>query len=66
MVESQDEASLDTPNSGEAAAFNWSGDESERQRLQEQQTYHYVRWTFLVAIAVAIVSFIGVGLTLLQ
>jgi len=66
VVESQDEAAPDTPNSGVAAAFDWSGDESERQRLQEQQSYHYLRWTFFVGIAVVIVSIIGVGLTLLH
>lgn len=26
------------------AAFRWLGDESEVQRLQQEQTYHYVRW----------------------
>ena len=32
------------------AAFRWLGDEAEAQRLQQDQTYHYVRWTFLVVI----------------
>jgi hypothetical protein len=63
----------DAPSNGAAthepggeAAFRWSGDEDEIRRLQEEQTHHYAQWVFLVAIAVAIVSFIGVGLTLLH
>ena len=62
----------DAPSNGaaihepEGQAFRWAGDEDEARRLQEEQTHHYVRWVFFVAIAVAIVSFIGVGLTLLQ
>jgi|SRR6516165_2107730 len=36
------------------AAFRWLGDEAEAQRLQQEQTYHYVRWTFLVAVAAVI------------
>jgi hypothetical protein len=34
------------------AAFRWLGNEVEAQRLQQEQTYHYVRWTFLVADAI--------------
>ena len=33
------------------AAFRWPGDEAEAQRLQQEQTYHYVRWIFLIAVA---------------
>jgi hypothetical protein len=36
------------------AAFRWLGDEAEAQRLQQDQTYHYVRWTFLVVIGAVI------------
>ena len=32
------------------AASVWLGDEAETQRLQQEHTYHYVRWTFLVAV----------------
>ena len=48
------------------AAFHWLGDEAEAQRLQQQQTYHYIRWTFLIAVAVVIASLIAVGLSLLR
>jgi hypothetical protein len=48
------------------AAFRWLGDEAEAQRLQQQQTYHYIRWTFLIAVAVVIASLIVVGLSLLR
>jgi hypothetical protein len=48
------------------AAFRWLGDEAEEQRLREEKTYHYVRWTFFAAIAVVIVGLIGVGLTFLH
>ena len=49
----------------QAAAFRWLGDEAEAQRLQQEQTYHYVRWTFLVAVAAVIAGLIAVGLALL-
>ena len=45
------------------AAFRWLGDEDEVQRLQEEHTYHYLRWTFLSTVAVMIVGLIGVGLS---
>jgi hypothetical protein len=48
------------------AAFRWLGDEAEAQRLQREQTYHYVRWTFLVVLGVVIASLIAVGLALLR
>ena len=48
------------------AAFRWLGDEAEAQRLQQQQTYHYIRWTFLIAVAVVIASLIVLGLSLLR
>ena len=48
------------------AAFRWLGDEAEAQRLQQEQTYHYVRWTFLVAVAAVIAGLIAVGLALLS
>ena len=47
------------------AAFRWLGDEAEAQRLQQTQTHHYVRWTFLVAVAAVIAGLIAVGLALL-
>jgi hypothetical protein len=48
------------------AAFRWPGDEAEARRLQEGQTYHYVRWTVLVAVAAVIAGLIAVGLALLR
>ena len=48
------------------AAFRWLGDEAEAQRLHQEQTYHYVRWTFLVAVAAVIAGLIAVGLALLS
>ena len=47
------------------AALRWSGDEVEAQRLQEEHTHHYVRWTFVSTVAVIIVGLIGVGLSFL-
>jgi len=44
------------------AAFRWSRDEAEAQRLQEEHTHHYLRWTF----AAMIVGVIGVGLSFLH
>jgi len=38
------------------AAFRWLGDEAQAQRLREEKTYHYVRWTFFAAIAAVIVG----------
>jgi hypothetical protein len=48
------------------AAFRWSGDEAETQRLQEEHTHRYLRWTFVGAFAAMIVAVIGVGLSLLH
>jgi len=48
------------------AAFRWLGDEAEARRLQQEHTYHYVRWTFLVAFAAVIVGLITLGLALLR
>ena len=48
------------------ASFRWLGDEAEGQRLREEQTHHYVRWTFFAAVAAVIVGLIGVGLALLH
>jgi hypothetical protein len=48
------------------AAFRWPSDEAEARRLQEGQTYHYVRWTVLVAVAAVIAGLIAVGLALLR
>ena len=48
------------------AAFRWLGDEAEAQRLQQEHTYHYVRWTFFVVLGVVIAGLIAVGLALLR
>jgi hypothetical protein len=48
------------------AAFRWLSDEAAARRLREEQTHHYVRWTFFAAVAAVIVGLIGVGLTLLH
>jgi len=48
------------------AAFRWLGDEAEAQRLREEQTHHYIRWTLVAAVAAVIVGLIGVGLTFLH
>jgi hypothetical protein len=48
------------------AAVRWLGDEAEARRLQQEHTYHYVRWTFSVAVAAMIAGFIAVGLALLR
>jgi len=48
------------------AAFRWLGDEAEVQRLQQEQTFHYVRWIFLVVVAAVIAGLIAVGLALLS
>ena len=48
------------------APFRWSGDEAETQRLQEEHTHHYLRWTFLGSVAVIIVGLIGTGLSFLD
>jgi hypothetical protein len=48
------------------AAFPWLGDEAEAQRLQQDQTYHYVRWTFLVILGAVVAGLVTVGLALLR
>jgi len=48
------------------AAFRWLGDGAEAQRLREEHTHHYDRWTFFIVVAVVIVGLIGVGLTFLH
>lgn len=48
------------------AAFRWRGDDAEARRLQEEHTYHYIRWTILVAVAAVIAGLIAVGLSLLR
>jgi hypothetical protein len=47
-------------------ALRWSGDQVEAQRLQEERSHHYVRWTWFGAVAVLIVGLIGVGLSFLH
>ena len=64
----------DAPNSGgrfsgewkRQAAFRWLGDEAEARLAQEEKTYHYVRWTLLVAIAAVIAGLMAVGLAQLR
>jgi hypothetical protein len=48
------------------AAFRWLGDEAEARRLQLEQTYDYIRWTFLIAVAAVIAGLIALGLSLLR
>ena len=48
------------------AAFRWLGDEAEARRLQQEQTYHYIKWTFSIAVAVVIAGLIALGLSLLR
>jgi hypothetical protein len=48
------------------ATFRWLGDEAQTRRLREEQTHHYVQWTFFAVVAAAIVGVIGLGLTLLR
>ena len=57
---------FDSGSDDPKAAFRWSGDEAEAQRLQEEHTHHYLRWTFFGAVAVMIVGLIGVGLSFLH
>jgi hypothetical protein len=47
-------------------AFRWLGDEAEVQRLREESTHHYLRWTVLALIAAVIVGLIAFGLTFLH
>jgi hypothetical protein len=47
-------------------AFCWLGDEAEVQRLREESTHHYLRWTFFAVIAAVIVGLIAFGLTFLH
>ena len=42
-------------------AFRWLGDEAEALRLQQEHTYHYVRWAFLMCLAALIAGLIAVG-----
>jgi hypothetical protein len=48
------------------AALRWLGDETKARRLQQEHTYHYLRWTFLIALAAVIAGLIAVGLALLR
>jgi len=48
------------------AAFRWLGDEAEARRLKQEQTYHYIKWTFSIAVAVVIAGLIALGLSLLR
>jgi hypothetical protein len=52
--------------SNKQMAFHWSGDEIETQRLQQERTHHYLRWTFLAAVGTVIAILIAEGLTLLH
>jgi hypothetical protein len=46
--------------------FRWVGDKAETQRLQEEKTYHYVRWALLVAVATVIAAVVAMGLAQLR
>ncbi len=48
------------------SAFRWQGDEAEVQRLQDEHTHHYVRWSFFVVVAAVIAGLIAVGVALLH
>jgi hypothetical protein len=50
----------------ELKTFRWPGDEAEARRLQQEKTYHYVRWILLVAVAAVIAGLIAVGLAQLR
>ena len=39
---------------------------AEAQRLQEERTHHFLRWTFFGAVAVMIIGLIAVGLSFLH
>jgi hypothetical protein len=58
----------ETLNSGGGLqlASRWEGDEAEARRLREEQTHHYVRWSFVVAVAAVIAGLITVGVALLR
>ena len=55
-----------TDESKRQAAFHWLGDEAEARRLQQEKTYHYVRWMLLVGVAAVIAGLIAVGLAQLS
>jgi hypothetical protein len=55
-----------TDESKKHGALRWLGDESEAQRLQQEKTYHYVRWILLVAVAAVIAGLIAVSLAELR
>jgi hypothetical protein len=59
-------AAVQTAKLRKRPAFRWLGDEAEVQRLREESTHHYLRWTFLAAIAAVIVALIAFGLTFLH
>ena len=52
----------ETPNNGGGSADELK----EERRLQQEKTYHYGRWTLLVAVAAVIASLIAVGLAQLR
>ena len=60
----------DTPVSSNASkkqmALDWLGDEVETQRLRQEHTHHYLRWTVFAAIGAVIAILIAEGLTLLR
>jgi hypothetical protein len=46
--------------------LDWLGDEVETQRLRQEHTHHYLRWTLFAAIGAVIAILIAEGLTLLR
>jgi hypothetical protein len=45
-------------------AFRWLREQERTRRIREEQTYRYVQWTLLAAVAAVIVGIIGVAVTL--
>ncbi len=58
-----DMEAFDSSSDNPRVALRWSGDEAETQRLQEEHTHHYLRWTLFGVVAVVIVGLIGVALS---
>jgi hypothetical protein len=61
-----DTEALDSSSDDPRVVLRWSGDEAETQRLKEEHTNHYLRWTIFGAVAILIVGLIGVALSFLH
>jgi hypothetical protein len=65
--EKQPSEALDSSSaSKKQVAFRWLGDEIEARRLRQENTHHYVRWTYLVAVGAVIAILIAEGLAVLR